>query len=257
MGDERGDPLAALNDELRNLDAAASEWLPLESNPEVFEAFAHRAGAPHLRCCDVLGFDPELLGMIPGIPVALILLFPCSNEIYAFRRREEKALLQRQETGPRIAEDRGIFFVRQVAAFGNACGSMACVHALANAPLPLTAGAPLTRFLAENADASPDERGEALVRDCELKEPSDRAAVVEAAQTRCPPRGGAPLDHHFVAITHRDGRLIELDGTKAGPIDHGPCAPAAFISEAAALVQRNWVNVTSSVEFSMCALHTE
>ena len=30
------------------------------------------------------------------------------------------------------------------------------------------------------------------------------------------------VDNHFVCFIEMDGNLFELDGTKPGPIDHGP-----------------------------------
>lgn len=45
----------------------------------------------------------------------------------------------------------------------------------------------------------------------------------EAAQqgVTAAPSADEEVDLHFIAFVHRDGCLYELDGRKAGPINHG------------------------------------
>ena len=117
------DKLRTLNDDLRRDErAAAGPWLPLESNPEVFTAFARRVGLPEPWAWqDILGLDPELLAMTPQPVAAVILLFPCSENIYKQRAKEDRAL---RETRPSEAAA-SAYHLEQVASFGNACGTIA------------------------------------------------------------------------------------------------------------------------------------
>ncbi len=62
---------------------------------------------------------------------------------------------------------------------------------------------------------------------------------------------------HFVAIIPKDGRIIELDGRKAFPIDHGPFASAdTFATEASERVVRGafMEKDPEELRFSMLAL---
>lgn len=260
----RDDPLAVLNDELRQkgLASQTSEWLALESNPEIFDKFGQRVGLPSgWGFVDVLILEEEYLASIPGEVAAVILLFPCTDRIYGARRAQSAALHSGREgaNGERASPE-DLFFVRQVAGFGNACGTIACLHALSNSRHLLggmAADAPLESFVKEQPDsATPEQRGAALLVDPRLKEPSDTAASDTVAQTRCPARDGPPLDHHFAAFVRTPGnRLVELDGTKATPVDHGATTSGTFLIAAAKAIQKNFIAVDPDVHgFVLMAL---
>uniref|UniRef100_A0A7S4JNR8 ubiquitinyl hydrolase 1 n=1 Tax=Odontella aurita TaxID=265563 RepID=A0A7S4JNR8_9STRA len=133
-------------------------------------------------------------------------------------------------------------------------------------PIGLASNAPLARFISKNAGRSPRDIGRALFEADDLKESSDAAASSEEAQTDVPSRDADPLDHHFVAFVRRrrmkvnntpghDDVLLELDGTKAGPIEHCLTSPESFVRDVAEVVRRNWIRVDpSNVEFSLMAL---
>ena len=309
MTDAPGDRLAAINDELRGQADVYEQtpWLPLESNPEIFSNFGHQIGMPaRWRFVDVLGLDPELLAMAAGHDrkvAALILLFPCSHMIYSARAEEDQQLARATESGSsgskRKAEGESsaggftprddAFFLVQHAGFGNACGTIAAIHAISNARGEFGgfesgdgggggggAVAPLGAFCDATAGVSPAERGRALQRARELKGISDcQAAHNPAAQTSCPARDGPDLDHHFVAFSllrggeRGEARLVELDGTKRCAIDHGAAEELAsqveggggagacniFLSAAGAVIRKRFMEVDpSNIEFSLMAL---
>lgn len=57
-------------------------WLPLESNPDVINKYLGELGVPNSwQCVDVLGFDPELLQMVPRPVAGVFLLFPITAEV--------------------------------------------------------------------------------------------------------------------------------------------------------------------------------
>lgn len=234
--------------DLARLDSSA--WLPLESNPEIFDAFGKRIGLPaDVGFFDVLGLDEELLDMVPEPCAAFILLFPCEPEIMARRRTAGKY-------EPEQTDD--IFFLSQHREAGNACGTFAAIHAITNTRhvFELRRGGPLDKLLDVGTGMSANERGRHLLTMSELRERSDAAASDTAAQTACPSRDGPELDHHFVALVcSSKGRLVELDGTRPHPIDHGPVTPANFKQRAAEVVRRCFLPAEGgSIEFALCAL---
>lgn len=65
-------------------------WVPLEANPEVLNTFAGKLGVDladqGFGFQDVYGLDDELLMMVPQPVLAVILLYPLTEEL------EEKRL---------------------------------------------------------------------------------------------------------------------------------------------------------------------
>jgi len=264
------DRLRQINDELRGTEPDPnSPWLPLESNPELVTSFARTIGLPaQWRFEDVLGLDEELLAMVPEADscAAVILLFPCTQKIYEARAREEvetrsAAHVAGERDGGSAA--RSAFFLKQHAEFGNACGTIASVHALANAREVFMADAPanaesssLVKFCEDQHEADADARGRALLASPALKLASDVAAAAPEAQTELPDRDGPDLDHHFTTFVQKEGRLLELDGTKWVPIDCGPCTSTdSLLFTAAKAVRDRFTCIEpDSIEFSLMAL---
>lgn len=70
-----------------------------------------------------------------------------------------------------------------------------------------------------------------------------------------PPDAEADVDLHFVAFVAKCGSVWELDGRKAGPIDHGVTSQETFLSDVASVVQRQFVEkAAGNLNFSLIAL---
>jgi ubiquitin carboxyl-terminal hydrolase L3 len=247
---------------------------------EVFTDFARKSGGlpPTWGWVDILGLDSELLDMIPEPCAGVILLFPCTENIYQIRRAEKERLLG---TPPSPAT-RKAYHVQQVAEFGNACGTIASVHALINGASVYNASASaLQQFRDGHRNASALDRGKALLQTSALRNSSDQSANHRSAQTAVPDRFGPDLDHHFVAFSpisleqeddDTTTHVVELDGTKVLPVDHGSIAHLlareeedstvgddpkkhTFLRAVAHVIRKNFMEVEpDSIEFTMMAL---
>ena len=150
-------------------------WLPLESNPDVLNPFVRRLGLPaDWAFCDVFGLDEELLCMVPQPCVAVCLLYPSAKISQPRRAAQRLAASQQPPPPPELV------FVMQKDGIGNACGTLACVHAIANGHVAghfQLADGPLSEFLGQTAQLDPAGRGDALLRATKLQEMSDSTAA--------------------------------------------------------------------------------
>lgn len=108
----------------KSFDARGSiqkHFIPLESNPDVFNPLIDHLGASkHLTFTDVVSLeDPDLR------PLALILVFPTPGNYEARRAAEYEEDGEYKNSG---SED--ILWLKQT--INNACGRYAILHALAN-----------------------------------------------------------------------------------------------------------------------------
>ena len=213
-------------------------WLPLESNPDVLNPFIRRLGVPSdWEFTDVFGLDDDLLAMVPQPCAALCLLFPSQNISQAHR----EAMRAKQPAGGSAGTP--VFFLQQHDEMGNACGTIAAVHAVANAAAAgnfALQGGPLSGFLDKATPLSITERGLALQHATEMQELSDATAA--SGETE-----GAGTDdaqgQHFISFVPVAGQLYELDGRTldeqgvAFPVCHGPTSSATFLKDAAKAIK--------------------
>ena len=235
-------------------------WLPLESNPEVLNPFAKRLGLPEgWEFTDVFGLDEELLMMVPQPCAALCLLYP-SSKISQPRRVEFQ---QKADSQP--APPPNLFFCQQMDGVGNACGTIACMHAVANAAgaglFELAPEGALSGFMAGAGSLGPKELGVKLLDASELQEMSDATAA--AGETE-----GAGTDDaqnaHFISFVRFGDLLYELDGRNfdhangdavAAPRCHGATSAETFLADAAKVIKEDFMaRDPENVNFNITAL---
>ena len=227
----------------------AGAWLPVESNPEAFNAYAAKLGldTSAVRFVDVMSTEEWALAMVPRPVLAVLVLFPVKAASEAHRAAEEAA-----RTAPGAPAGPEAFFVAQT--IPQACGTIALVHAVANCstqtggPLALAPGSWFAKYVAANLAAAPEARCAAMAADAELE--AAHGEAVQAGQS-------AVVDEaheHFFCLVQRGGVLVELDGRKAAPIAHGPTSPATLLDDAIKVVQGFMQRDPGELRFCMVAL---
>jgi ubiquitin carboxyl-terminal hydrolase L3 len=107
----------------------------------------------------------------------------------------------------------------------NACGIIACLHAVFNSPLiDVDPASVLGRFRSEGTTGtttmsmSPWERCKALEGNTEFQ--SIHKAYASEGQSEAITSDQSKVKHHYIAyVLDKDSsKLVELDGTKAGPV---------------------------------------
>ncbi|KAM0878396.1 hypothetical protein ACQ4PT_034893 [Festuca glaucescens] len=107
---------------------SGERWPPLESSPDVFNQFMWSLGVPQgeAEVHDVYGLDYDVLAMVPQPVLAVIFCFPDPPESSSHPPQEVLAT-ERKET----SDD--VYFIKQIESLGNACGTIALLHAVGNA----------------------------------------------------------------------------------------------------------------------------
>jgi len=205
---------------------------------------------------DIYGLDDELLDMIPQPVRAVILLFPLTED---FKQKRDALYAQEIEAVGEGHVDPTIIWIKQT--IGNACGTMAMLHALANSPVELQPESPIAQFIDQCKFITPLERAK-LLEDTPLFK-TIHAETAVTGQT-APPEN-LNVDLHFTCFVEAPDasvrtsttktyprRLIELDGNRDGPVDHGPIKD--FLKDVAKIIQRDFISGTESLEFTLMYL---
>ncbi|KAJ1980702.1 ubiquitinyl hydrolase 1 [Dimargaris xerosporica] len=239
----------------------AIRWIPLESNPDMLNALMYRLGVPRTWAfTDVWGLDPDLLALVPQPCLAVLLLFPLTPAYEAHEQQQRLLQEQRSMTsesspplpGTMLGHSRGqnsLFYMKQT--IGNACGTVAVLHALANSRdiISLEPG-PLEEFLNRARDLTPVQRAKLLEKSADIAEAHSSVAT-EQGQTSAP-SADSRLNLHFVCLVGNNGRLYELDGRKSAPVDHGPSAD--LLTTAARIIRDFMARDPDNIQFNIVAL---
>ena len=224
--------------------AESTPWLPVESNPEVFNSFAAKMGFPQtLVWQDVMSLEDWGLEMLPAPVRACAMVYEITPEQEAFKATEEAA--RAAAAAPAVLP---FFMAQQIP---NACGTIALIHTCVNlavgGDVAVPEGSWLAGYIQKALPLSPVEREALLAADTTLAE--QHADAVQQGQS-------AVVNdtwQHFVCFVEREGRLWELDGRKGGPIDHGPCAKDAVMAQAAGVIKEYMSRNPTSLNFTMLA----
>jgi ubiquitin carboxyl-terminal hydrolase L3 len=234
----------------------------LEANPDVLNDMASSMGVDMSRFAfqDVFGLDAELLAFINQPVLAVILLYPLTDASEASRLRE----LERCPAAVLTDAPEDLFYMKQT--IGNACGTIALVHCLANVSirggsvdcdaLMREQGEFLDRFMGEVGEMTPEEIGSYMEagRGAAGTLETLHAASAQEGSTNAP-GVDEEVNLHFVAFVEKGGGLWELDGRRAGPIRHGEVDGENFMHRVAEVVKEEYVEKgNGSLNFNLIAL---
>ena len=226
----------------------APRWLPLESNPDVMNNYMGNLGVDMsvFEYIDVYGFEPDLLMMIPRPVIALVLLFPITENYEKFRSTEEEKI---KSEGQSLNEK--VYFTKQTV--GNACGTVGIIHAVANNMEKFTfkPDSALKDFIDSTQSLSAEEK--AIKLETHKGMTSCHSSSAQEGQTKAP-SANEKVDLHFIALVEKDGNLYELDGRKPFPINHGKTNMNTFLEDSAAVCKTFMQRDPDNYNFNMIAL---
>eukprot|EP01134_Creolimax_fragrantissima_P005737 CFRG5737T1 len=220
-------------------------WLPLESNPDVMNNFVHALGVESSwGFHDVYGLDAELLAFVPQPTTAVLLLFPVDDEYEKFFVEEQKRI---DAEGQYIPRDH--YFIKQV--IRNACGTIGLLNALGNNTKRIKIDGALGKFFEDTTSMTPIERADFLTSAESISVAHHESA--HEGQTK-PPALDAVVLLHFVAFVEVDGELLELDGRKPYPINHGKTTSSTLLQDSVKVIQSYIDRSKDNVNFNVVAL---
>lgn len=222
-------------------------WKPLESNPEVFNDYIHKLGvSSSIGVSECYGLTPDLMAFVPQPVLAVILTYPYDDAKESARSDALKDL----DAPAAIPE---VYYMKQLV--GNACGTIALIHALANTVSDADLGTGiLGDFIRRTRGKKPEEIGESLGEDkkfCDQHSSSSSQGQSDDV--------GENSDYHFICFVPVNDVLYELDGMHKTvcPISHGKTSPETFFEDAAKIITKNFFEGTdegSSIAYNIMTL---
>ncbi|XP_025088066.1 ubiquitin carboxyl-terminal hydrolase-like [Pomacea canaliculata] len=220
---------------------ASQRWIPLESNPKVLNKYIQNLGVSNdWQFVDVYGLDDEMLMMVPGPQAAVMLLYPLTENA------KTKEIGTVDSSYPSSA-----YYLKQT--IGNACGTVALVHALANNEDKITFDETkhFRKFLNETKNATPEERAKFLENDQEMGSAHEESA--QEGDTEAPSRD-VSVNPHFVTFVNVDGNLYEMDGRKEAPVNHGKTSSDTLLQDTVKVVREFMARDPDEINFTLMVL---
>ncbi|XP_010240577.1 ubiquitin carboxyl-terminal hydrolase 3 isoform X2 [Brachypodium distachyon] len=213
---------------------SGDRWPPLESSPEVFNQFMWSLGVPQgeAEFHDVYGLDPEALAMVPQPALAVLFCFPDPPEDPS---NPQEQVLAKEE---------------KIDSLGNACGTIALLHAVGNAcsEISLLENSCLDLFFKSTASMDPYERARVLDKDDDMETAHSLAASAGDTELR------DIVEEHYICFMVLNGTLYELDGMKGGPIKHGSSSPESLLQDAVHIIKAIMHKIPNSMNFNVMVL---
>lgn len=211
-------------------------WLELESDPGLFSSLISDFGCRGVQVEEIYDLEKPFTEQLPGV-YGFIFLFNVIEErrnrirgsASAFKNDSPSSLL----SGDYIVDEEFLnemFFAYQKVP--NSCATHAILSVLMNCN-QISLGPMLSRLKEYTRDMNPENKGYAISNMAELaRAHNNHAAPTSTSQRdqlkqtsnaiRVSQRHTSSCEaFHFVSFVPINGRLIELDGLKELPIDHG------------------------------------
>jgi len=226
----------------------------VESDAGVFTFLLDNLGVSGVQFEELVSLDAASLRALSPV-YGVIFLFK-----YPSARDDAAAPAAPPDGTPDPAAASSLFFARQT--IQNACGTQALLSVLLNldasAAPAVRLGPDLAAFKAFAQQLPPDLRGDALSNSERIRDVHNSFARASPFAVEEPPRGaeGAEEDvYHFVAYAPVRGVLYELDGLRAAPLSHGPCAFGEFPDKVVPVLRRRVARYPASeIRFNLLAM---
>jgi len=187
----------------------AGNWCLIESDPGVFTELIHKFGVGGVQVEELWSLDKEQFQDLKPV-YGLVFLF--------------KWTADEQPVGSLVQDSRldSIFFAKQV--INNACATQAILSVLMNiSDSAVSLGSTLQDLKEFCASFDAGMKGLTLSNSEQIRSVHNSFARQTLFEFDSKKAEKDDDVFHFVSYLPIGGRVYELDGLKAGPVDHGPC----------------------------------
>jgi len=214
---------------VRSKKARKLKWSPIESTAEAFTALTRALLGLSVTTTSALEYR-DVLSLTPNAEDSAT----CCAVVVISRDWDNASSL-----APRPKRPSDPIFMKQT--IGNSCGSIACLHVLANSEPLWRAAHPTSELdgtLRElRSSSSADDAGGTFAADARIATCHAAVAGQRRAGGRGRGEGGggggavATRSFHYVTFVCVDGTIWELDSLAPAPINRGACAPNELLGE--------------------------
>jgi len=186
----------------------AGNWCLIESDPGVFTELIQKFGVAGVQVEELWSLDKENFAEVKPV-YGLVFLFKWTPDS--------------DPAGSVVQDSRldSIFFAKQV--INNACATQAIMSVLMNIEdTNVTLGTTLKEFKEFCGALDPETKGLALSNSDQIRSVHNSFARQTLFEFDSKKADKDDDVFHFVSYVPINGRIYELDGLKAGPVDHGP-----------------------------------
>jgi len=187
----------------------AGNWCLIESDPGVFTELIHKFGVSGVQVEELWSLDKEQFQDLKPV-YGLVFLF--------------KWTADEEPVGSLVQDSRldSIFFAKQV--INNACATQAILSVLMNiADSAVSLGSTLQDLKEFCSSFDAGMKGLTLSNSEQIRSVHNSFARQTLFEFDSKKAEKDDDVFHFVSYLPIGGRVYELDGLKAGPVDHGPC----------------------------------
>jgi ubiquitin carboxyl-terminal hydrolase L3 len=181
------------------------KWPPLESDPSIMTEYLHSVGlSSDWEIGECYGLDDDCLNFIPPSCVAMIV--------------NAERLCKEQEKRKGDTNILMPYYMKQSSKLDNACGIIACLHSIFNNRdlVDIKENSILSKFWDQVMDKTPQERCSTLETFTDFQT-IHRTYAMMGQSNRASSQDDVKC-HYTAFVLTSDKKLIELDGTKQGPL---------------------------------------
>ena len=200
----------------------AGNWCLIESDPGVFTELIHKFGVTGLQVEELWSLDKENFAELKPVH-GLVFLFKWTPDNDPAGSVVQVGQLCISQLNCVFQDSRleSIFFARQV--INNACATQAIMSVLMNIEdSGVSLGTTLQEFKEFCGALDAETKGLALSNSDQIRSVHNSFARQTLFEFDSKKADKDDDVFHFVSFVPINGRIYELDGLKAGPVDHGP-----------------------------------